>query len=98
MHFFSDPAFAIDRDGKVIAWNDGMVHLSGIEAADMIGKKDHEYAVPFFGRKVPMLVDMVNEDPVVSSGTTMRSSPGKTGRSSRGQKRRARMVPIVSCG
>src|SRR5208283_752438 len=65
VHFFSDPAFAIDRDGKVIAWNDGMVHLSGIEAADMIGKKDHEYAVPFFGRKVPMLVDMVNEDPVV---------------------------------
>ena len=64
-----------------------MVHLSGIEAADMIGKKDHEYAVPFFGRKVPMLVDMVNEDPVVSSGTTMRSSPGKTGRSSRQQGR-----------
>ncbi|MGB8308853.1 MAG: response regulator [Methanoregula sp.] len=65
VHFFSDPAFVIDRDGKVIAWNDGMVNLSGIDAADMIGKKDHAYAEPFFGRKVPLLVDMVLEDPEV---------------------------------
>ncbi len=65
VHFFSDPAFAIDRDGKVIAWNKGMANLSGVGAADMMGKKDHEYAVPFFGRKVPLLVDMVFEDSTV---------------------------------
>ncbi len=65
VHFFSEPAFAIDRDGAVIAWNNGMATLSGVAAADMVGKKDHEYAIPFFGRKVPLLVDIVFEDPKV---------------------------------
>ena len=60
--FFSEPAFALDRDGKVIAWNRGMETFSGVRAADMVGKGDREYAVPFFGRKVPLLVDMVFED------------------------------------
>ena len=60
---FREPAFAIDRDGQVIAWNNGMATLSGVAAADMVGKKDHEYAIPFFGNKVPMLVDMVFEGP-----------------------------------
>jgi PAS domain S-box-containing protein len=63
--FVSEPTFAIDRNGKVIAWNEGMVNLSGIRAADMIGKKDYEYAVPFFGHRVPMLIDMVLEDPSI---------------------------------
>jgi PAS domain S-box-containing protein len=66
VHFFREPAFAIDRDGQVIAWNGGMETLSGLGAADIIGKKDHEYAVPFFGSKVPVLVDMVFEEtPVI---------------------------------
>jgi PAS domain S-box-containing protein len=60
--FFSEPAFALDRDGQVIAWNNSIATLSGVGAADMVGKKDHEYAVPFFGRKVPLLVDMIFED------------------------------------
>lgn len=68
VHFFHEPAFAIDRDGQVIAWNAGMVNLSGVKAADITGKKDHEYAVPFFGSKVPMLVDMVFEDAQVIRG------------------------------
>jgi len=66
VHFFREPAFAIDRDGQVIAWNGGMEALSGLGAADIMGKKDHEYAVPFFGSKVPVLVDMVFEEtPVI---------------------------------
>ena len=46
VYFFEEPAFAIDRDGAVIAWNNGMATLSGVAAADMVGKKDHEYADP----------------------------------------------------
>jgi PAS domain S-box-containing protein len=65
VHFFSEPSFAIDRDGKVIAWNKGMTGLSGVAEVDILGKKDHAYAVPFFGRKVPLLVDMVLEDETV---------------------------------
>jgi len=65
VHFFSEPAFAIDRDGKIIAWNKGMADLSGVAAADVLGKKDHAYAVAFFGSKVPFLADMVFEDEAV---------------------------------
>jgi PAS domain S-box-containing protein len=66
VHFFREPAFAIDRDGQVIAWNGGMANLTGVGAADIIGKKDHEYAIPFFLSKEPMLVDMVFEElPVI---------------------------------
>jgi len=54
VQFFREPAFAIDREGQVIAWNEGMATLSGVGASDMIGKKDHEYAIPFFGKKVPL--------------------------------------------
>lgn len=62
INFFPDPAFVIDREGRVIAWNAGMVALSRVEATNMIGRKDHEYAVPFFSRRVPMLIDLVFEN------------------------------------
>ena len=51
--------FAINAEGKVIAWNRLMHELSGVAAADMIGKGDLEYALPFHGRKRPMLIDLI---------------------------------------
>ncbi len=66
VQFFRDPAFALDRDGRVIAWNAGIAELSGVPASSMVGEKDYEYAVPFLGRKAPILPDMVfEEDPVI---------------------------------
>jgi len=62
VQFFREPAFAIDRDGKVIAWNNGIAELSGVPASSMIGKKDYEYSIPFLGQKAPLLTDMVFED------------------------------------
>jgi PAS domain S-box-containing protein len=62
INIFPDPAFVIDREGRVIAWNAGMVALSGVEATNMIGRKDHEYAAPFFVRRVPMLIDLIFEN------------------------------------
>jgi PAS domain S-box-containing protein len=53
------PIFAIDLDGKVIAWNDAIGILTGIAAADMIGKRDYEYAIPFYGMRKPMLIDFI---------------------------------------
>ena len=51
------PVFAIDCDGKVIAWNKAMEQITGVPAHEMIGKGDHAYAVPFYGTARPMLVD-----------------------------------------
>ena len=59
--FFPEAAFAIDREGKVLAWNQGMADLTGIGEAEIIGKGDGAYSLPFFGRKTPMLVDLIFE-------------------------------------
>jgi DNA-binding response OmpR family regulator/Flp pilus assembly protein TadD len=60
--FFSEPAYALDREGKVIAWNRAMAELSGIEPKNMLGKGDGKYSIPFFGHKASMLTDMVFDD------------------------------------
>ena len=61
INFSLDPGFAIDRDGKVVAWNTAMEHLTDIPAGEMIGKSDGLYSFPFFGMKRKMLVDLVFE-------------------------------------
>lgn len=60
--FFSEPAYALDREGKVIAWNQSMADFTGIEPKRILGKGDGKYSVAFFGRKGSMLTDMVFED------------------------------------
>ena len=56
-----DATFAIDNEGTVIAWNRAMENSTGVMAADMIGKGDHEYALPFYGTKRPLLIDLIDE-------------------------------------
>jgi len=59
VNFLPDAMFAIDGAGRVIAWNRLMEELSGIKADEMIGKGDFEYALPFYGERRPMLIDLV---------------------------------------
>jgi PAS domain S-box-containing protein len=54
-----DATFAIDRDGKVIAWNRVMEEFTGIHAADILGKGGFEYALPLFHKRRPMIVDFI---------------------------------------
>ena len=53
------PVFAVDARGVVIAWSAKLAQLTGVPAAEMIGKGGQEYAVPFYGRPGPMLIDHV---------------------------------------
>jgi len=32
--------------------------MTGVKASDMLGKGDYEYALPFYGRRRPILVDL----------------------------------------
>jgi PAS domain S-box-containing protein len=57
--FLPDATFAIDRDGKVIAWNRAIEEMTGVKTKDMTGKGDYEYALPFYGIRRPILIDMV---------------------------------------
>ena len=59
INFLPDATLAIDPDGKVISWNRSMEEMTGVPASDMLGKDDYEYALPFYGRRRPMLIDLV---------------------------------------
>ncbi|HWQ18403.1 MAG TPA: PAS domain S-box protein, partial [Methanotrichaceae archaeon] len=56
--FLPDAILAIDLEGKVIAWNRAMEVLTGAKAGDILGKGDHEYALPFYGKRRPILIDL----------------------------------------
>lgn len=54
-----NPTFAIDRQGKVTAWNRAIEDLTGIPAQEILGKGDYEYAIPFYGKRRSMLIDLI---------------------------------------
>jgi CheY-like chemotaxis protein len=54
-----NPVFAIDKNGMVIAWNPAIEQLSGVPASRMVGKGRQEYAIPFYGKPMPMLIDHI---------------------------------------
>ena len=56
--FFPDATFVIDSCAKVIAWNKAIEKMTGIPRKQILGKGDYAYAVPFYGRPVPMLIDL----------------------------------------
>ncbi len=58
INFLPDATIVIDRDEKVLAWNRAMESMTGIKAEDMLGKGDYEYALPFYGERRPILVDL----------------------------------------
>ena len=33
--------------------------MTGIQATEMLGKGDYEYALPFYGERRPILIDLV---------------------------------------
>jgi len=57
--FLPDATMAIDVDGKVIAWNQAIEEMTGFKADDIIGKGNYEYALPFYGTRRPILIDLV---------------------------------------
>ena len=59
--FLPDPTWVIDGGGKVVTWNQAMEKLTGVSAADMVGKGNYEYALPFYGERRPVLIDLVRE-------------------------------------
>ena len=59
IEFLPDATLVIDSEGRVIAWNRAIEAMTGIAAAEMLGKGDYEYAIPFYGERRPILVDLV---------------------------------------
>ena len=59
IEFYPDPTLVVDGAGKVVAWNRAMELMTGVKAKDMLGKGDMEYAIPFYSRRMPVLIDLV---------------------------------------
>ncbi|MEE4355475.1 MAG: transporter substrate-binding domain-containing protein, partial [Desulfococcaceae bacterium] len=58
INFLPDATFVIDTQGRVLAWNQAMEMMTGIKAGDMLGKGNYEYALPFYGKRRPLLIDL----------------------------------------
>ena len=54
-----EATFAVDRRGRVIAWNRAIEELTGGLGADLLGKGSYEYAIPFFKDRRPMIIDLI---------------------------------------
>ena len=68
IEFLPDATMVIDSSGKLIAWNQTMENLTGINASEIVGKSDYEYALPFYGQRRPVMLDLViNYDHVVAA-------------------------------
>ena len=59
LYSIPEPTFAIDRSGKITAWNRALEELTGISAGDMLGKGNREYAIPFFRERRLMIIDLI---------------------------------------
>ncbi|MCK9590794.1 MAG: PAS domain S-box protein [Methanoregula sp.] len=59
INFLPDATFAIDINGIVIAWNHAIEEMTGVSAAEILGKGNYEYAFPFYGERRPILIDLI---------------------------------------
>jgi PAS domain S-box-containing protein len=57
--FLPDATFVIDKKGIVIAWNRAIESMTGVMAKDILGKGNYEYALPFYGERRPVLIDLL---------------------------------------
>lgn len=77
--FLPDATLAIDQDNKVIAWNRSIEEMTGVLKEDIIGQGDYAYAIPFYGKRTPILIDLVfNYDHVSKQNYDYIKRNGKT--------------------
>ncbi|HEY5496969.1 MAG TPA: PAS domain S-box protein, partial [Syntrophales bacterium] len=60
--FLPDATLAIDKEKRIIIWNKAIEEMTGVPAAEMIGKGDHAYTIPFYGEARSQLMDLVSLD------------------------------------
>jgi diguanylate cyclase (GGDEF)-like protein len=62
IEFLPDATFVIDHNKKVVAWNRAIEEMTGVKKEEIIGKGDHAYATPFYGKPGPIIVDLIGLD------------------------------------
>lgn len=66
IEFLPDATFAVDREGKVIAWNRAMEEMTGIRKEEILSQGNYAYSIPFYGTRRPVLIDCIlHDDPEI---------------------------------
>lgn len=68
IEFLPDATVVLDIEGRVIAWNRAMENLTSTKAEDILGKGNYEHAIPFYGERRPILVDLVLKSSAETEG------------------------------
>lgn len=58
--FIPDAMMVIDSNGVIIAWNHAMERMTQTSADEMLGKGQQAYALPFYGKRRPILIDLLD--------------------------------------
>ncbi|WP_031483201.1 PAS domain S-box protein [Maridesulfovibrio frigidus] len=58
IEFLPDPTIVIDVSGVVVAWNKAVEDITGVSKEEIIGKGNYEHALPFYGERRPILIDL----------------------------------------
>ncbi len=58
VNLLPDATFAINLKGEITLWNRAAEQYTGFKAVDLLGKGNFEYAIPFYGERRPVLIDM----------------------------------------
>ncbi len=53
-----DATFVINERGEVVFWNKAIEEITGILKEQMIGRDNFEYAIPFYGERRAILIDL----------------------------------------
>ncbi|PKG33821.1 PAS domain S-box protein [Methanoregula sp.] len=62
IEFLPDATFAIDKEGRIIAWNRALETMTGRSKASMLNRGNYEYALAFYGDRRPMLAGLIISD------------------------------------
>ena len=60
IEFLPDPAFIIDEEHRVVAWNSAIEQMTGIGKKEILGCTEFAYAFPFYGTSRMILIDLID--------------------------------------
>jgi PAS domain S-box-containing protein len=60
IEYLPDAIYVIDIEKKIIAWNKALEDMTGVKKSDLLNKGNYEYALPLFGRRQPILIDLLD--------------------------------------
>ena len=57
--FFPDATLVIDKDKKIVGWNQAIEKMTGIPREKMLGKEHSFASVPFYGKRREYIIDLL---------------------------------------